>query len=490
MATKHFGRVVFLALFLSVTQANTVFAAGDPGLQALLSSAERDGSVRVIAILSVEPSQPQGAMPIENYISELQTRTLQSLGWVNINDLVRFDYSPAMALRVDPAQLRQLSASPTVSRIVPDRPHHAVASYGTGLIGAPVAHQAGAGGSGQVVAILDTGVDSSHPLLAGKVAGEACFSSSGAVEGTTLTTACPNGRDNQTGVGAGRPCDLAEECKHGTHVAGIIAGKGPDYAGVAPEAKILAVQVFRRADDGRGNRDSVALTSDIVRGLEWVYHQREKYRIASINMSLGGGSFGSACDGDGDSEPLVEIFRLLRAAGIAPVVASGNESKKNALASPACLSSAVSVGAIDRNDQVASFSNSAGFLTLLAPGVEIPSSVPGGGLENLSGTSMAAPHVAGAIASLRSAAPDLPIDQLIAALRKTGKPDVDLANGLSVPRIQLDLALAAVQVAPIAAQLPTTPTPAAPPVAADKPKPPPAKKSCTANDILREAAGC
>jgi subtilisin family serine protease len=138
----------------------------------------------------------------------------------------------------------------------------------------------------------------------------------------------------------------------------------------------------------------------------------------------------------------------LRSAGIATVAASGNDSYVNATNYPACLSSVVSVGntGLDSTGADAVFrqSNSAPFLSLLAPGTEILAAVPGGGRERHSGTSMAAPHVAGTFALLRQAHPGVSVDQALGALIVTGQPvtdDRDPESHVTKPRIDVGKAL-------------------------------------------------
>jgi subtilisin family serine protease len=161
--------------------------------------------------------------------------------------------------------------------------------------------------------------------------------------------------------------------------------------------------------------------------------------IAAVNMSLGGGQYHEACD----AEPEKPLIDNLYAAGIATVISSGNDGFIDAIGGPACISSAVSVGATDKADWVADFSNSSQDLDLLAPGVAINSAVPGGSHEAWDGTSMAAPHVTGAFAVLKQAAPDAGVDAIQAALQDSGKPVMDNRNGITKRRIQVDQALTA-----------------------------------------------
>ena len=158
-------------------------------------------------------------------------------------------------------------------------------------------------------------------------------------------------------------------------------------------------------------------------------------------MSIGGGpKQTSPCD----SDPRKAIIDNLRSAGIATVIASGNTGWTDGVKTPGCISTAVTVGATEDDDDVAVFSNVASFLDLLAPGVSIYSSVPGGGEAEEHGTSMAAPHVTGAWAVVKHKAPSASVDDVLAAFRNTGTSVNDGRFGGSVTdmrRINLDLAL-------------------------------------------------
>ncbi|MSP41684.1 MAG: hypothetical protein EXR70_24635 [Deltaproteobacteria bacterium] len=167
-------------------------------------------------------------------------------------------------------------------------------------------------------------------------------------------------------------------------------------------------------------------------------------------MSIGGGGSTTNCD----SDPRKPIIDSLRAANIATVIAAGNNGFTNQLSFPACISSAVSVGSTgdgsggSTQDAISSFSNSASFLSLLAPGQVITSSVPGGGYANFQGTSMATPHVTGAFALIKQALPGLTVSQALSALQSSGLPILDTRNGITKPRIRILNALATFDTTP------------------------------------------
>jgi hypothetical protein len=353
----------------------------------------------------------------------------------------RYRAVPFVALEVSPAALAALRQSPDVVRVFDDEILKPVLAQSVPQIQGDQVWTAGYDGLGVTIAVLDTGVDAQHPFLGGRVIDEACFSST--VPGVSQS-ACPNGTDQQLGPGAGAPCAL-DTCYHGTHVAGIAAGNGTaagvPYSGVARRASLMSVQVFSVITDpqscGGFAPCAGAFSSDIIAGLEYVHAAPASLNIAAVNMSLGGTAYTSYCD----DQPYKPAIDNLRAIGIASVVASGNEYAGTAISSPACISSAVSVGAVDDANSVAFFSNVAPFLSLFAPGDTIRSSVPNSGFEDASGTSMAAPHVAGGWALIRQAMPGASVSTVLNAMRSTGRPITDdrpfFGGGATVPRVSL-----------------------------------------------------
>ncbi|MBY0145086.1 S8 family serine peptidase [Neobacillus niacini] len=302
----------------------------------------------------------------------------------------------------------------------------------TNVIKANVAWSQGFTGEGQTVAILDTGVDKNHTFLANKVVSEACYSTnSQATDGGQ--SLCPGGVTESTAINSGLDCTNVNGCGHGTHVAGIAAGKGSSFSGVAKDAKVIAMQVFTKFNSTsicvNGAPCALSYTSDQISALERVYALSSQYSIASINMSLGGGRFYSVCE-----DPRQGIIDNLKSIGIATVIASGNNGYKDSIGAPGCISTAVTVGATDNSDIVTDFSNSAAMVDLLAPGYEINSASNGGGFERMSGTSMATPHVAGAWAVVKEKFPNASVEDIEQKL-KSGGVSVTDTNGLTKPRI-------------------------------------------------------
>ncbi len=260
-------------------------------------------------------------------------------------------------------------------------------------IGATDVQRAGVTGKGVVVAVLDTGVDAGHPELRRRIIAQANF--------TTDT-----------------PEDVVG---HGTHVAGIIAGQGTQERenanralGASPDAQLIVGKVC--------NNQGWCLEGDLQAGIEWAMRQRARV----INLSLGGGSFVGHCDDD----PLAEEANWAAANGVIVVAAAGNSGEGGeGIATPACGSSVIAVGAVDAADARPSWSSFGAPLDVVAPGVGILSPIPcavagtcpDAGYAQWSGTSMAAPHVAGVAALLLEQEPSLTplrMSQLLAATAK------------------------------------------------------------------------
>ena len=266
----------------------------------------------------------------------------------------------------------------------------------------------------------------------------------------------PERPGEQVGAGAGANCPATVAgCEHGTYVAGIAAGRdytgGPGLNGVAPDAGIVPVQVFSRFE-GQSCTNyhltspcALTWTSDQIKGLQQVAAFAATTKIAAVNMSLVSGLYLSSCDSD-LRKPAIDALAAL---GSPPSWRPAHSSHIG-VGAPACISSAVAVGASTTTtpEALAPFTDDGPMVALLAPGVSITSSVPGKGWATADGTSAAAPHVAGAIADLRSKLPDVPAAQIVQALEATGKPITDAVNSITKPRIDVYDALASLNGAP------------------------------------------
>lgn len=446
---QFYFSIALLMVWALSSRANAQDYESVAGAQALRTKAVETGVVRVIARLAEPAGRPLTGAVLESAQGNLRAKMAATdVAFIEpIGDL------PLTVVELTPAQLDSLVESGLIGSVQEDTIERAYLAQSVPLINAPGAWNRGARGGGQAVAILDTGVDRNHAFFGGRVVAEACFSSNSPSQGAS--TVCPNGQTSQIGTGAGINCAV-NGCSHGTHVAGIAAGSATSISGVAPDAQIIAIQVFSRFDDQPGGPQVCAsvgesspcvltFRSDQIRGLQHVLTLANQFNIAAANMSLGGGQFTTACDGDFRKDTIDQ----LRGVGVATVIASGNDGFTNAVGTPGCISTAVTVGSTTKADNVSSFSNSAAMVDLLAPGSSINSSVPGGVFQTFDGTSMATPHVAGAFAVLRSSgATAATVQQIENALIDTGQPVTDPRNNITKPRIELAAALDQIDPAP------------------------------------------
>ncbi|MDN0195390.1 S8 family peptidase [Streptomyces sp. S.PNR 29] len=287
-------------------------------------------------------------------------------------------------------------------------------------IGAPKAWSAGFDGKGVKIAVLDTGVDGTHPDLKGQVVAAKNFSTSP---------------------------DATDKVGHGTHVASIAAGTGAKsggkYKGVAPGAKVLSGKVL--SDDGFGS------DSEIIAGMEWAAEQGADV----INMSLGGGD-------TPEVDPMeATVNRLSAEKGVLFAIAAGNEGElgDETVGSPGSAAAALTVGAVDDKDKLADFSSRGPGLDgalkpdVTAPGVDITAASAKGnaiaqevgekpaGYMTISGTSMATPHVAGAAAILKQQHPEWKYTELKGALTGSTKGGKYNPFQQGSGRIQVDKAI-------------------------------------------------
>ena len=259
-------------------------------------------------------------------------------------------------------------------------------------------------GRGVKIAVLDTGVDTDHPDLVGCIEETASF-----VAGETVE----------------------DVFGHGTHCIGTAAGpaepqNGPRY-GVAPEARILAGKVLSNAGSGTDGQ--------ILAGMAWAVARGARV----ISMSLGA----PVQPGELFPQTYEILARRALELGTVIVAAAGNESRRpesvQPVGRPANCPSILAVGALDKALRTAFFScaginGQGGEVNIAAPGVDIHSSVPGGGYDRFMGTSMATPHVAGVVALLAQAHPNASAAELVSSLLATAfplmQPVKDVGSGL------------------------------------------------------------
>ena len=340
---------------------------------------------------------------------------------------------------IDHAYAKQLLAEGTVEYIEPNYIYHASdmpadpdfsklwGLHNTGQTGgtsdididAPEAWALSTGSNDVVVAILDTGVDYRHPDLAANI-----WTNPGETAGNSVDDDHNGVTDDVHGFNAlAQTGDPLDDNGHGTHTAGTIgaaAGNNTGIAGINWHVKILPIKFLDNTGSGS--------TADAIRGIEYaVALKRAGVNIRVINASWGG---------PGYSQALEDAIRAAGDAGILFVAAAGNSSSDNDSTPnyPAnyALSNLISVAAVDHNGNLATFSNfGANSVHLAAPGVNIYSTVLGGGYQMMSGTSMAAPHVSGVAALLLSTEPSLSPSDIKDRLITTAKP-LSTLSGLTV----------------------------------------------------------
>jgi subtilisin family serine protease len=437
--------------WLAVATAVGLFAALAPGHQpehVIPAQIAPELAAEVAAASEGEPVQALMVLPnaadlsgdrtevlatLRDHAAETQADVVSALGetatvvnrfWLTNMVLVEF---PA-----DTATLTSLAAVPGVDRLIPnfavtapepvpgttDVSPAAELTWGLQKIeAARVWQELGVDGSGVRIATLDTGVDISHPDLAGKM-----------VTDDASDPTHPGGWMEFNASGNLVSSNPHDSAYHGTHVAGTIHGGATSGTaiGVAPGAEMMHGLVI---PGGSGSFAQVAA------GMQWAVAPTDADGNPAgqpadiVSMSLGGNGF---------HEEMIQPTRAIRALGSFPSFAIGNNCGSLGTASPGNVFESVAVGATDSGDNVASFSCGgvvrkdqwtgapadwpASWVKpdISAPGVDVYSASPGGGYRTLSGTSMATPHTSGAVALMLSAAGQLPVSEVLDVLADTG----------------------------------------------------------------------
>ena len=402
---------------------------------AVFSALQGTPRVRVLVALR-EPTSPVSALSERMAeVEAMQAGVLERLAAADFRLTNRWDTISAVAGDVTPRGLSDLARDPDVLKIDLDEPVFAATAESASLIRADEVQNQGVTGRGVVVAVLDTGVERSHPDLASSILDEHCFCAS----------CCPGGASEAAGAGS-----AADDNGHGTNVTGIITSDGRVAPrGIAPDADIVAIKVLDRTGAGT--------TTQIISGFDYVLKSRPEVKV--VNLSLGTANlFSGTCDAAASfATALAQAIGALKARGTITFASTLNNGSATQIGVPACIANAVAVGAVydadggtvsfgctdatSRRDEVACFSNSSSKVELLAPGAPITSCGIGGGTSTFLGTSQASPHAAAAAALLLSANPALSPDVIKNALHNTGRPVTDAKNGLAIPRIDVKAAL-------------------------------------------------
>ena len=417
----------------------------------LRAAVQNHGSARVIVTMKQD-------VAVEADLTSRQVRQQRAAIAARLDSLDRilagtasrvvteFTVVPAAVAVVDAEGLESLLADPTVAALTLDREAPMALDVSTGVIDSDLLNTAGVLGNNfegsttgpYEVAILDSGVDNQHNAFTGRIVAQACFSA---------TSFCPNGGTSQIGGAAGDNCTYSTQCDHGTHVGGIAAGSSftGGHEGVARGARLVAVQIGHRStscDAGEANPCWRYFFSDLDLALQHVLDLRNGGRnIAAINLSLGGPLHTTEANCGAAFPNTQTLASNLQAAGVAVVAAAGNDGSGTSVSYPGCLPSTFTVAATDDSDIPAGFSNNNAITDWWAPGVGIDAPVTSGpdAHGSKSGTSMATPHVVGAMALLRECVDGNGVPQTVAAaasdLSTTGAPITH--DGVTRPRINV-----------------------------------------------------
>jgi len=362
----------------------------------------------------------------KDVVAYMEHKFVERNGLIGAGNLKGLSVFPIIFAKLPPDKIKEIAKDPWVFGIEEDIKLYAKRTEGGALISSDDLRGEGGKGNGVAVAVLDSGINYSHPELPAntKVVAQADY---------TNTTG--NGNDDNG---------------HGTACAGIIAGL---QGGMAPEAQLWAMKVL----DSQGSGD----LSQSVEALNYVYDHRNDFGfpVRVVNMSLGGNdAYDYNCDSSMPS--MTTIMQKLNSANIAIFVSSGNEGCINGVGFPSCISYAISVGAVydadigsasfgegpclpngctdstTSADKITCYSNSGNRLDILAPSHCATTPALGTGYDDcFGGTSAAAPYASGVAAQIISLRSQTTPSELKNALKSTGKSITDSRNGVTRKRI-------------------------------------------------------
>ena len=440
-----------------------------PNLQADLqvpSSASGLTRHRVIVNLAQGPYATSGAMrqaltaPAEatayrDFVGGVQNAFRASIALDSAQQVIRqYRNIPSVSMRLTADQIEKISAHPLVRSVERMEVYQKYDNEAHPLTGVDLAQAGGFTGSGVTVAVIDDGIQSDHPAFGAQTG----FPTSKILGGFDFGDNDADPRNDCAGQ------------SHGTSVTGIIAGNGSGgVTGVARDASLVFLKIQSASICG-----SSSLDGDLVGAIDWVVTNQSTYNISVLSMSLGGGEYTSVSSCQSSNGALRNALDAAEAAGIATFAASGNNGFCQSMGSPACIGSAISVGATyDANignvgfcisnsscvstsfnpacsfgtgaafegstfaDKVTVYSNSASFLDLLAPSNCANTSSTNSGTNTcFGGTSAATPFAAGTAAlAIEAAGGSLSPSAILSALQSNGVNVTDPRNGRVTPRV-------------------------------------------------------
>lgn len=402
------------------------------GLQTL--AAEKNVNVDETVYNSLQDGKAQLIVEFNDGSGKQASSIMSTGSGDNFKVIQSYDSLNAAAIEVDAEGFESLISSGNVKRVYNDEVLEIQLADSAEQIGANYAWNKNVGGeeirgNGQAICLIDTGVDYNNAALSGRVIAQKCFCS---VSGVGC---CPNGASTDD--------NAMDNNGHGTHVAGIIASNDLVYRGIAPGANIVAVKVCNAA--------GACSSSGIISALQFCTDNAATYGISSVSISIGGlTSYSSNCDSA--SQTMTSAINNAVSGGMLVSIAAGNYNHVDGVSWPSCVQKATTVSAVDKEDIIADYSNRASVTDLLgvggSPSRPINSLSLSGGFTGKYGTSMAAPHVAGAVALIQQYSMayngiKLSSSNVEGILKKTGKAIVD-STGLTYYRIDIKSALDAI----------------------------------------------
>jgi subtilisin family serine protease len=400
----------------------------DPNSSGIASALASGGTARVIVVLrEARPLPPRATPAIRaahlREVAAAQARLRAALPARGVQILHQYRYHASVVAEIDEQGLRALSRMRVVRSVLPDLEIPPALEEGRPLIGADVVHSCGFTGAGVAIAVIDSGIEYTHPAF-GSCIGVGTPSSCRVVAGRDFY-----GNNNN-------PMDVDG---HGTAVAGIAAGDAPglNFKGVAPEASLVALKV----SDPNGRFPD----SKIAEALDWVLDNSLSPPlniIKVVNISAAVGTFNNSGVCPCSGAPTADHIQSLRNQFIVVTISSGNGGSEAGIGYPACVAAATAVGGVydeylgqvslgdgctdnpaDPNTMTCHTNQDPFLLDLLAPDYRTATSWIGGGIvSNFGGTSAAAPYVAGAYALMFQADPPADVPTLERRLRASGTP--------------------------------------------------------------------